>query len=547
MKSLITATACALAALAGTFASAHTGERPKYDIVIRNGRVLDGAGNPWVRADVAVRGGRIVAVGVVPQKGKTEIDAAGKFVAPGWINSMDQSGDVLRRQGLAANKLLMGVTTVIAGEGGTPVPAAEISRYFASLEKQGIGVNFATYYSATQARVEVIGDSARAPSADELTDMKTRIDTAMRAGALGISTALIYPPGAYQSTEELIELAKAAAPYGAIYATHMRDEGVRLGDAISEAIEIGEKGGVKVEIFHLKAAYKPMWGALMEEAGALIDAARARGLDIAADLYPYTAGGTGLEIALPLEVFADGLDAAIEKLKDKEYRADLIKRIENEEFGEWSRINLVVASGGWDGVVLANAFKPPYQQYQYRSIADIAAELNVNPYDLVIDIMLNALPNRAFAFYHMIGEQDVRTALQFPWTSIGTDAAAVEELGGVDDLGLPHPRSYGTFPRILAKYVRDEHVLTLEEAVRKMTSWPASRHGFEDRGVIREGLWADIVVFDADKVQDNATWENGTATPTGIDYVLVNGVVAVREGVLTGAKAGRVLRGDGAQ
>jgi len=316
----------------------------------------------------------------------------------------------------------------------------------------------------------VIGDSARAPSADELTDMKTRIDTAMRAGALGISTALIYPPGAYQSTEELIELAKAAAPYGAIYATHMRDEGVRLGDAISEAIEIGEKGGVKVEIFHLKAAYKPMWGALMEEAGALIDAARARGLDIAADLYPYTAGGTGLEIALPLEVFADGLDAAIEKLKGKEYRADLIKRIENEEFGEWSRINLVVASGGWDGVVLANAFKPPYQQYQYRSIADIAAELNVNPYDLVIDIMLNALPNRAFAFYHMIGEQDVRTALQFPWTSIGTDAAAVEELGGVDDLGLPHPRSYGTFPRILAKYVRDEHVLTLEEAVRKMTS-----------------------------------------------------------------------------
>jgi len=547
MKSLITATACALAALAGTFSSAHAGERAKYDIVIRNGRVLDGAGNPWVRADVAVRGGRIVAVGVVPQKGKTEIDAAGRFVSPGWIDSMDQSGDVLRRQGLAANKLLMGVTTVIAGEGGTPVPAAEISRYFAALEKQGIGVNFATYYSATQARVEVIGDSARAPSADELTDMKTRIDTAMRAGALGISTALIYPPGAYQSTEELIELAKAAAPYGAIYATHMRDEGVRLGDAISEAIEIGEKGGVKVEIFHLKAAYKPMWGALMEEAGALIDAARARGLDIAADLYPYTAGGTGLEIALPLEVFADGLDAAIEKLKGKEYRADLIKRIENEEFGEWSRINLVVASGGWDGVVLANAFKPPYQQYQYRSIADIAAELNVNPYDLVIDIMLNALPNRAFAFYHMIGEQDVRTALQFPWTSIGTDAAAVEELGGVDDLGLPHPRSYGTFPRILAKYVRDEHVLTLEEAVRKMTSWPASRHGFEDRGVIREGLWADIVVFDADKVQDNATWENGTATPTGIDYVLVNGVLAVREGALTGAKAGRVLRGAGAQ
>ena len=359
--------------------------------------------------------------------------------------------------------------------------------------------------------------------------MKTRIDTAMRAGALGISTALIYPPGAYQSTEELIELAKAAAPYGAIYATHMRDEGVRLGDAISEAIEIGEKGGVKVEIFHLKAAYKPMWGALMEEAGALIDAARARGLDIAADLYPYTAGGTGLEIALPLEVFADGLDAAIEKLKGKEYRADLIKRIENEEFGEWSRINLVVASGGWDGVVLANAFKPPYQQYQYRSIADIAAELNVNPYDLVIDIMLNALPNRAFAFYHMIGEQDVRTALQFPWTSIGTDAAAVEELGGVDDLGLPHPRSYGTFPRILAKYVRDEHVLTLEEAVRKMTSWPASRHGFEDRGVIREGLWADIVVFDADKVQDNATWESGTATPAG-DLQRYDGLKASKGG-----------------
>ncbi|HEY8351813.1 MAG TPA: hypothetical protein VIK87_04645, partial [Sphingomonadales bacterium] len=258
----------------------------EYDLVIRNGRVLDGAGNPWVRADVAISDGRFVKIGHVTGRGRTEIDAAGKYVSPGWIDMMDQSGRVLLKNGLAHNKVRMGVTTVIAGEGGTPVPAEEIGGYFATLESQGISVNFGTYYSATQARVAVMGDVAGAPSKVQLKTMADKVDAAMRAGAFGITTALIYPPSSFHSTAELVELSKVVARHGGIYASHMRDEGRALISAVDEAIEIGEKSGAKVEIFHLKAAYQPGWGKLMSEAGARIEAARARGVDVAADLYP---------------------------------------------------------------------------------------------------------------------------------------------------------------------------------------------------------------------------------------------------------------------
>lgn len=514
---------------------------PGYDLVIRNARVLDGAGNPWVRADVAVRGGTIAKIGAVAGRGRREIDATGRYLSPGWIDMMDQSGEVLLENGAAENKLRMGVTTLIGGEGGTPVPAAEIPGYFARLEQQGIAVNFGTYYSAAQARQQIMGDAAGTPTPAQMAEMKTQVALAMDAGAFGISSALIYPPESFQTTADLIELAKVAGRCDGFYATHMRDESENLVAAIREAIQIGERGGVKVEIFHLKAAYAPGWGRLMPQAVAAIDSARSRGVDVAADLYPYLAGGTGLSITVPNWVFAEGEDRGYQRLRDPAVRERLKREVAAGSQPGWS--NLVQASGGWHRVVLANPFNPKYEPYRSKSIAEIAAMLGRDPADVAWDIVLGALPNRAMALFFMMNERDIETALRQPWTSIGSDAAAVVTFGEVDALGLPHPRAYGTFPRVIAEYVKKRGVLSLEQAIRKLTSWPAARMGLYDRGVIREGMRADLTVFDYDRLQDKATWKEPTAAPEGIEYVIVNGAVTLDRGRYSGAKAGRVLRG----
>ena len=517
------------------------GANARYDLVVRGGRVLDGAGNPWVLADVAVRDGRIARVGRVPERGRREIDASGRYVSPGWIDMMDQSGEVLLQNGAAENKVRMGVTTLIGGEGGTPVPAAEIEAYFTRLERQGIAVNFGTYYGAAQARVAAMGDGAGRPTPAQMAKMKSDVARAMEAGAFGIATALIYPPHSFQTTDELVELARVASRCGGFYATHMRDESEHLVAAIREAVAIGERGGVKVEIFHLKAAYAPGWGRLMDEALAEIEAARARGVDVAADLYPYPAGGTGLSITVPNWVFEDGEEQGMSRLRDSTVRARLKREVAAGSLPGWS--NLVQASGGWDRVVLANAYNPEYDRHRSRSIAEIARALGRDPADVAWDIVLAALPERAMALFFMMDERDIERALRRPWTSIGSDAASAVTFGAVDALGLPHPRAYGTFPRIIAEYVRERGVLTLEDAVRKMTSWPAARMGLTDRGVIREGLRADLTVFDYDRIEDGATWERPTAPPVGVEYVVVNGVLTLDRGVHTGARAGRVLRG----
>jgi N-acyl-D-amino-acid deacylase len=518
---------------------------PEYDLVIRHGQVLDGAGNPWVRADVAIRDGGIEKIGLVNQRGRREIDATGRYVSPGWIDMMDHSGEVLLENGTAENKLRMGVTTLIAGEGGTPVPAAEIEDYFSRMERQGIAVNFGTYYSAAQARVDAMGDGAGEPTPAQMAKMKADVALALRAGALGISSALIYPPDSYQSTGDLIQLARVVSPCGGFYATHMRDESENLVSALREAVEIGEKGGVKVEIFHLKAAFAPGWGRLMPQAIAEIDSARARGVDIAADMYPYPAGGTGLSITVPNWVFADGEETGYARLRDPAVRERLKREVVAGSEPGWS--NLVQASGGWDHVVLSNPFNAKYDTYRMKSIAAIAAHVRREPADVAWDIVLDALPNRAMALFFMMDERDIELGLRQPWTSIGTDAASAKTFGDVDAIGLPHPRSYGTFPRVIAEYVRKRHVLSLEEAIRKMTSWPAARMGLADRGVIREGMRADLTVFDYDRIQDTATWERPTAAPVGIDYVVVNGEVTLDKRGYTGAKAGRALRGGCAQ
>jgi N-acyl-D-amino-acid deacylase len=516
---------------------------PLYDLVIRNGRVLDGAGNPWILADVAIKDGRFARIGKVEGKGKREIDATGRYVSPGWIDMLDQSGGVLMRNGLAESKLRMGVTTGIAGEAGTPVPAEKLAEYFAGLEKSGISMNFGTAYSETQARVAIVGQDARDPTPEELDRMRAIIETAMKGGALGITTALIYPPASYSKTNELIEMAKVAGRYGGFYSSHIRGEGAELIQSIDEAITIGEKGGLPVEIFHLKAAYQPGWGTLMRQAGERIEAARSRGLDVAADMYLYTAGGTSLSAVIPSWAAEGGNEKLMERLKDPATRARLKNEIKTGSPGWW---NIIEASGGWDHVVLANAGNKDTEKFQNKSIAEIAKELNKEPADAAFDLVLQA-NGRAGALYYMMSESDIETAIKFPWVSLGSDSAASVNTVDPNTVGSGHPRGYGNFPRLIAEFVRKRKILTLPDAIRKMTSWPATRMHLASRGLIKEGCWADVVVFDFDKIQDESTYERPFVPPTGIDYVLVNGQVVIEKGKHTGAKSGMVIYGPGRQ
>ncbi len=513
----------------------------EYDVVIRNGRVLDGMGNPWILADVGIRDGRFARIGKIDGRGAREIDAKGLYVSPGWIDMMDQSGGVLPRNGLAENKLRMGVTTAIGGEGGFPTSASGIPQYFANLEKQGISINFGSYYSATQARIAVLKSFNRAPTPDELARMRTSVDSAMRAGAMGMTTALIYPPSSYSTTEELIELAKVAAKYGGVYASHMRDEGRGVVTAVRELVRIAEEGGLPAEIFHLKAAYRPGWGILMDSVRQVVEAARARNVDVAADLYVYTAGGTGLEATIPSWAADGGRDSLLARLADPATRARLKREVQTGSPGWW---NIIEAAGGWEGVVLVNAQNPANTKYQQKSLAQIAREMGKEPADAAWDLVAQGR-GRVMAIYHMMSEQDIETALRFPWTSIGSDAGAALSPGQVDQTGLPHPRMYGNAVRVVARYARDRKVLSVEEAIRKQTSWPATRMRLAGRGSIKEGNWADVTIFDLERLDDKATYDSPLESPVGIEFVLVNGTVTIERGAHTGARAGKVLHGPG--
>jgi N-acyl-D-amino-acid deacylase len=448
---------------------------------------------------------------------------------------------VLRRNGLAENKLRMGVTTSIGGEGGTPVPAGQVSEYFRQLETQGISMNFGTYFSETQARNAVLGNTARAPTADELNRMRAIVDTAMRAGAMGLTTALIYPPSSYATTDEIAEVAKAAAAYGGIYASHIRGEGKEVVQSVREAIEIGERAGMPVEIFHLKVAHQPSWGLLMDSIRVVVEAARARGVDVAADMYVYTAGGTGLEATIPSWAQEGGRDSLMKRLADPSTRARLKREQQTGSPGWW---NIIETSGGWDHIVLANARNPENAKYNGQSLAQIAQQIGKDPADVAMDLVAQG-QGRVMAIYFMMSEKDIETALRFPWVSIGSDAGAIATASGGDDLGLPHPRAFGNAVRVIAEYVKKRNVLTLEDGIRKMTSWPATRYRLANRGVIRAGNWADVTIFDLATLEDKATYARPMEYPTGIDYVLVNGVVTIDHGKHTGARAGKVLYGPG--
>ena len=541
-------------------ASANAGN---YDLIIRNGHVIDGTGNPWYAADVGVSGDRVAAIGDLREAhAKREIDAKGRIVSPGFIDVLGQSEVSLLLDNRSLSKLSQGITTEITGEGRSIAPQNEktiapekpfldkykltidwttLDGYFRRLEKQGTPLNIGTYVGSAQVREAVIGNDDRAPTPAELEQMKSLVEQAMKDGALGLSSALIYPPNIYAKTDELIALAQVASKYGGLYATHMRSEGASEMPALAEAIRIGREANLPVEIFHLKVSGKPRWGS-MKNVVAAIQLARDSGLDIAADMYPYTAGATALASALPPWVADGGVQKLLERLKDPAVRAR-IKRDLAGDHPDWE--NLFYDCGGAAGVLIASAENPDLKQFAGKTLDDVAKAWKKSPEDTLMDFVI-ADNAQTGAIYFMASEEDLRTGLSQAWTSIGLDAGEMSLDGPLYEPHT-HPRAMGSMPRFLGRYVRGEHLLSLESAIRKITSLPAQREHLENRGLLKPGYFADITIFDAATIIDHADFRKPDQLSEGIDFTIVNGQVEYDHGKLTGVTAGGVLHGRGWQ
>ena len=528
-----------------------------YDIVIRDARIVDGTGSPWYAGDVAIRGGRIAAIGrLAGAPARRIVNARGMVVAPGFIDMLGQSELTILVNPHLPSKIYQGITTEITGEGGSIAPLNDavtqadrvtyqhygveptwrtFGEYFARLRKQGMGINLASYVGATQVRRVVLGDGNRAPTAAELERMKALVRDAMRDGAVGLSTSLQYAPAPYATTEELIALAAEAAKFGGIYASHIRNEGDSILTALDEAFRIGREAGIPVEIWHLKAAGKANWGR-MPEIVAHIEQARRSGVDVAADTYAYPAWFNSFSAVIPPWAHDGGDKKLVERLKDPAARARIRREMEtpsDDWNNEWQEV------AGPESILVGAVQNPKLVPLQGKNIAEIAKLWNKDPIDTVFDLLIE---DEAFTGVAMVGmsEQDVALALQQPWVSICNDSqgTAPDGLLGKEH---PHPRAYGTFPRILRKYVREEKKLTLEDAIRKFTALPAQRMRFADRGVLKAGMWADVVVFDPETIHDVATFENPNQLSEGMRFVLVNGVPVIDEGKMTNALPGKVL------
>jgi N-acyl-D-aspartate/D-glutamate deacylase len=546
---------------AGAPAAAAATGPASYDLLLLGGRIVDGTGNPWFIGDVGIRGNRIAAVGHLQDAtAKRAIDARGLVVAPGFIDMMGQSEYTVLVDPRVPSKITQGITTELTGEGASVAPQTpftvkdlmpeleglsvridwtDFDGYFARLMKKGTAVNFAHLVGAAQVRQAVLESDNRPPSATELTRMEGLVARAMRQGAFGLSTALIYPPGSFAKTDELIALARVAARFGGFYASHIRNEGDDLLPAIDEAARIGREAGLPVEIWHLKAAGQQNWGR-MRDAIAAIEAARASGVDVTADIYPYTASMTGLAASLPPDASEGGNEALVARLKDPAERVRLRREIEGPSQG-WE--NLFHNIGRADRILIAGVHLPANKKYQGKRLSEIATLRGVDPIDAMFDLL--AEENGAVdAVYFEMSEEDVRRALGVPWIAFNCDASGVSPEGVLGST-MTHPRAYGSFPRVLGHYVREEKLLTLEEAVRRMTSLPAQRLGLRDRGLVREGMFADLAVFDPATVIDRATYEQPHRYSEGMVYVLVNGDPVVDKGRITGHLPGRVLRGPG--
>ena len=531
-------------------------EPASYDLIVRGGTVLDGNGSAPARGDIGITGDRIVAVGDLSDgRAGRVIDASGLMVAPGFIDVQGQSGTTLLADGNGESHLRQGITTEIIGEGGSPAywttDTADVEAlapfgvafdwtdangFFNRLRERGTTINLGTFVPATAVRRTVIGMDNRPPTAAELTRMEDMVDQAMQDGAFGLSSALIYVPGSFAQTAELVALAKVAAKYQGIYITHIRGESFNLFNALDEAIGIGRDAGLPVVIFHLKVGAKANWGR-MNEALAKINAANRSGVKVSATMYPYTAGGTGLAATLPLWVQEGGRDQMLARLTDPAVRQRARAEIESKIDG-WE--NLLQATT-FEGIQIASAPKEIDQSIIGKRIAQIAVERKADPWDVYFQLLIES-GGRIGALYHMMSEADVATGLQSSLVTIGTDSAALRQ-EGVLAQGSPHPRSYGTFPRVLGKYVRDDQVMTLSEAVRRMTSAAATQMGIKDRGRIQLGMLADLVVFNPATVMDNATYDKPHQYPTGIEHVIVNGVPVLDPRGLTGARPGRPVYG----
>ena len=547
----------------GTGAGCSTAPRsaqPLFDLVIENGHVIDGTGSPWYAADVGIRDGKIAAIGHLAGSATRRIDAHGMVIAPGFIDMLGQSELTILVNPHLPSKIFQGITTEITGEGGSIAPlndaiiAADhvsyehykitpdwrtLAQYFARLEKQGMGINLATYVGATQVRRMVLGDADKKPSPSELDNMKALVRVAMEDGAVGLSTSLQYAPAPYATTEELIALASEASKYGGVYATHMRSEGAHVFDAIDEAVRIGREAKIPVEIWHLKAAGKPQWG-LMPQIVAKIDAARSSGVDVGANTYAYPAWFNSTSAFIPPWAHDGGDKTMIERLKDPAMRA----RIRNDMLtpnaaweNEWQEIP------GPEAILIAVVANQRLLPLQGKTLEQIAKERGKDPIETLMDILVE---DEAFTYNAVFGmsEPDVALALRQPWTSVDNDSQGTAP-DGILGKEHPHPRAYGTFPRILRKYVREERQLTLEDAIRKFTALPAQRMRLVDRGVLKQGMWADVVVFDPASIRDVATFESPNQLAVGMSYVLVNGVPVIAEGKMTDALPGKVVRGPG--
>jgi N-acyl-D-amino-acid deacylase len=532
-----------------------------FDLVIINGRIIDGTGSPWYSGDVGVREGRIVAIGNLKDAPRTRtIDARGMVVAPGFIDMLGQSELTILVDPRLPSKIYQGITTEITGEGGSAAPLNDaiiqadgaayahyhitpdwrtLRQYFARLEKQGMGINLATYVGATQVRRMVLGDDDKQPTPAQLEQMQELVHQAMQEGAVGLSTSLEYAPAPYAKTEELIALASEAGKFGGIYATHMRNESDAVLPAIDEALRIGREGRLPVEIWHIKVAGKQNWGR-MPEVVAKINSARAAGMDITADTYAYPAWFNSMSAFIPPWAHDGGDAKLIARLKDPATRARIRKDLLTPSSGwdnEWQEIP------GPEAVLIGVVQNPKLLPLQGKRLSEIAKLWGKDPMDALFDLLIEDDAFTEVAVFGM-SEPDVALALQQPWVSIDNDSSGTSP-EGILGQEHPHPRAYGTFPRILRKYVREEKKLSLEEAIRKFSALPAQRMRLTDRGVLKAGMWADVVIFDPAMVKDVATFENPNQLSEGMQYVMVNGVPVIDEGKMTGALPGKVLLGAG--
>ncbi|HEV2854173.1 MAG TPA: D-aminoacylase [Thermoanaerobaculia bacterium] len=552
----------ALCLLLAFSAALHAQEPKMYDLILRGGTVYDGSGSKPYVGDVAVNGDKIAAIAkgsLGNAKGKTEIDAKGLAVSPGFVNMLSWATESLLVDGRAQSDIRQGVTLEVMGEGGSmgplndamkketveqqgdikyPVTWTTLGEYLDQVVAKGIAPNVASFVGATTVRIHEVGYADRPPTPEELARMRKLVDQAMEEGALGVGSSLIYAPAFYAKTDELVALCEEASKYGGMYISHMRSEGNRLLEAIDELIEISRRAKLPAEIYHLKAAGKPNWGKL-DAAIKKVEDARASGLKITADMYTYTAGATGLDASMPPWVQEGGLEAWIARMKDPATREKVKKEMATPT-DAWE--NFFVAAGP-DKILLVAFKNDKLKPLTGKTLAEVAKMRGKSPEETAMDLVIED-DSRVGTVYFLMSEDNVRRQVALPWVSFGSDAEA-PSTEGVFLKSNPHPRAYGNFARVIGKYARDEKVVPLEEAIRKLTSLPASNLKIRERGLLKEGYFADVVLFDPAKVQDHATFDKPHQYATGVKHVFVNGVQVLKDGEPTGAAAGRVVRGPG--